>query len=105
MALAHARPSEVIGLSPASEADGPGTAALVKTDRFEAVRLVVRKGTEIPSHKVRGYVTLYCVEGCIELGPSGIELGAGDWVYLKRAEPHSVRDIEDSVLLLTIHFD
>ena len=106
MALPHAQPGEVIKLGPLGpQLAASKTAALVKSDRFEAVRLIVPAGTTIPSHQVPGYLTLHCLEGRVALGPSETELGAGDWLYLERREPHSVRGIEDSCLLLTILFD
>ena len=106
MALPHAKPGEVVALRPLGPAlAAAGTAALVKSDRFEAVRLIVRAGSTIPSHQVPGYLTLHCLEGRVALGPSETELGVGDWLYLERREPHSVRGIEDSSLLLTIFFD
>lgn len=107
MALKHAAPGEVVDLSPlgAALADSK-TAALVKSDRFEAVRLIVPAGTTIPTHKVPGYLTLHCLEGRVVLGTEAdIEMRAGDWIHLDRGAPHSVRGIEDSSLLLTIFFD
>ena len=74
---------------------------------FEAIRLVVLAGQEIPSHQVSGHMTLHCLEGRVSLGleHSTIELNAGEWVYLAGGEPHSVKGIENSSLLLTILFD
>ncbi|MGE0776066.1 MAG: cupin [Sphingomonadaceae bacterium] len=106
MALQHAKPGEVIHLpSLARERGATGTAALVKSDRFEAIHLVVPAGSTIPPHHVSGYLTLHCLEGRVTLGPSDIELGAGDWVYLERSDQHSVQGVEDARLLLTILFD
>ncbi len=107
MALKHIEPGEVVQLQPISTAVAkPGTSALVKTDRFEAVRLVVPGGTTIPSHRVEGFITLFCLEGHAFLrGDREIELRPGDWVYLERGTPHSVRATQDSALLLTILFD
>lgn len=106
MALYHAPPGEVVNLRPlGSEIGNAKTSALVKRDRFEAVRLIVLSGTTIPSHQVPGYLTLHCLEGRVTLGPSAVELGAGDWVFLDRGAPHSIEGLEDSSLLLTIFFD
>jgi quercetin dioxygenase-like cupin family protein len=108
MAPKHADPGEVVDLRPLGERLGAAkTSAIVRTGSFEAVRLVVPAGTEIPSHKVGGKITLHCIEGHAQLGLSGgpIDLRAGDWVYLKGGEPHSVKGIEDASLLLTILFD
>lgn len=107
MALKHAEPGEVVSLSPLGSALATAkTSALVKSDRFEAVRLIVPAGSAIPSHRVHGYLTLHCLEGRVVLGvEKEIALSAGDWIYLERGADHSVRGIEDSSLLLTIMFD
>ena len=108
MALKHAEPGEVIDLSPLGpELNTAKTAALVKTDAFEAVRLVVRKGISIPTHSVPGQIMLHCLEGHVELGvePAPIILKASEWVYLEGGAPHSVRAIENSSLLLTIFLE
>lgn len=107
MALKHAAPGEVVHLQPLRSAlPTAKTTALIKSDRFEAVRLVVPAGTTIPSHRVEGYITLLCLEGHAVLEAGGeIELRPGDWTYLDRGAPHSVRGVEHSVLLLTILFD
>lgn len=105
MALYHAKPGEIVDLRPANEnLQGTRTAAIVKTRQFEAIRLIVPAGTEIPSHKVSGNLTLQCLEGCIELGlaTSPVILKAHDWVYLDGNEAHSIKAIEDSSMLLTI---
>ncbi|MCB9963912.1 MAG: cupin domain-containing protein [Rhodospirillales bacterium] len=105
MALPHAKPGESIDLCPLGEAlKDARTQAIIKTDSFEAIRLVLQAGTEIPSHKVPGEITLHCLEGCVSLGLAGsvINLRAGEWLYLNGGEPHSVKAEEDSSLLLTI---
>ncbi len=106
MALRHAEPGDVIHLGSVSTKSGvTGTAALVKSDRFEAIHLLIPAGAAIPSHHVSGYVTLYCLEGRVILGPSNIELRPGDWIYLERGDHHSLEAIEDVRMLLTILFD
>lgn len=107
MALRHANAGDVVDMRPlGSSLRESKTAAIVKRDRFEAVRLVVPAGTTIPVHQVKGYITVQCLEGAVALVTThDIELRAGDWVYLDRNTPHAVRGIEDSSLLLTIFFD
>jgi quercetin dioxygenase-like cupin family protein len=108
MALKHAKAGEVVDLRPLGDKlKDARTAAIIKEKSFEAVRLIVPAGREIPSHQVSGNITLHCLEGRISLGltESEIELSAGDWVYLGSGEPHLVKGIEDSSLLLTILFD
>lgn len=106
MALHHAISGEVVDLRPmgASLADATST-ALVKTDRFEVIRLVLRAGATIPAHGTPGYVTLHCLEGDVSLGPVDATLTAGEWVYLDRGEPHSIHAIRDASVLFTIFFD
>ena len=104
MALEHARPGTVVNLI--QDPPSQKTAALVKTDRFEAVRLFLPKGAEIPAHQVSGYVTLQCLRGHVVMGlDRDVELKSGEWMYLDRAAPHSVRAVEESHVLLTILFD
>jgi quercetin dioxygenase-like cupin family protein len=105
MALNHAGPGEIVTLG--SRAPGASrTVALVKRDRFEAVRLSVPAGATIPAHQVDGFLTLYCLDGhAVLVADRDIHLRPGDWVYLDRGAPHAVRGVEDSALLLTILFD
>jgi quercetin dioxygenase-like cupin family protein len=107
MALTHAAPGEKIALTPLNSLPANSkTSALVKTDRFEVVRLVLRAGSEIPAHSVNGFITLHCLEGAINLqARSTVRLNSGDWVYLDRGEQHSLSAFADSSVLLTIFFD
>lgn len=107
MALTHVGPGEVVNLQPDAGASATSrTSALMKSDRFETVRLVVAAGSTIPEHKVAGFITLFCLEGHVVLGVDReIELRRGDWIYLERGMAHWVRGVEDSALLLTILFD
>ena len=104
MALHHAKPGEAVHLAslPAER-----STALVKTDQFEAIHLVVRGGTTLSPHKVAGQFTLHCLTGKVRLslpGADSILLNAGDWLYLERAKEHGVEGLEDATLLLTILF-
>lgn len=108
MAVHHARPGEIVDLRPLGEGlRNSRTTAIVKSDAFEAARLVVLAGKEIAPHQVSGSIMLHCLEGRVLLGlaDSAVELSAGQWVYLDGSARHSVRGIEDSSLLLTVLFD
>lgn len=108
MALHHAKSGEVVDLRPLGpKLKETKSAAFIKSDRFEAIRMIVRAGAEIPAHEVPGNITLLCLEGCVEIGldSASIDLKANEWVYLDGGETHSVKGIEDSSLLLTILFD
>ena len=107
MALAHAAPGEKVHLPPLDSMPADArTSALVKTDRFEAVHMVLRAGSNIAPHAVDGPITLHCLEGAVVLEAGRrIALGAGDWVHLDPGERHALSASEDSALLLTILFD
>jgi len=108
MALQHAKPGEVVNLRPlGEELAKTKTSAIVRTPSFEAVRLIVAAGTEIPTHQVKGRIMLQCLEGVVQfdLGDAVRELREGDWLYLEGGKRHSIRGIEDASLLLTILFE
>lgn len=104
MALEHAKPGEVVRLSGFEDAER--TAALVKAEQFEAIYLAVPAGTTIPAHKVAGQASLLCLKGHVRLafGGDSAELAAGEWLYFDKGQEHDVEGIEDSAILLTIHF-
>ncbi len=106
MALRHAAPGERVRLASAASVPDARTLALVKTDAFEAMQLVLRAGEKIAPHAVPGYATIHCLEGSVVLRTDeDIPLGAGEWLYLERGERHSLSAIEDSSLLVTILFE
>jgi len=106
VALHHVRAGERVGLQSLAFGSDARTAALVKTDAFEAVQLVLRAGETIARHSVPGYATVQCLEGSAILETTEkIELSPGDWLYLNRDQDHSVSAIDDSSLLVTILFD
>ena len=107
MALHRVEPGEIARLAPLSELKADvRTHALAKTERFEAIRLVVPAAAAIADHSVGGPITLHCLEGKVRLSTNGgvVELSANDWVYLTPGERHSLEGIEDASLLLTIIF-
>jgi quercetin dioxygenase-like cupin family protein len=80
------------------------TAALVKADGLDVIRLIVPAGKSIPTHRAKGTMTLLCIEGRISFEACGrtMELAAGQMLWLPAEEPHSVLGLEDASLLLTI---
>ena len=107
MALHHVKPGEVADLGPLEKKRSDAkTSAIAKTNSFEAIRLIVKAGSELPAHAVTGEITLHCLEGhvALQLDDQTVELFAGQWLYLDGGRRHAVKGIKDSSLLLTILF-
>lgn len=107
MALHHLEAGEVARLSPlGKDLQNIRTYALVKTNCFEVVRLVIPAGTRIAEHLVDGPVTLHCLEGKFTLAckAGNITMEADDWVHLDPGEPHALEALEDTSVLVTIIF-
>jgi quercetin dioxygenase-like cupin family protein len=104
MGIPHANSGEVVSLSLGERLASSVTTVLVKTEDLEIIRLVVLAGKEIATHKARGEVTVQCLEGrvAILVGGKTQELVAGQLLYLQAGQPHAVKAIENSSLLLTL---
>lgn len=104
MSIPHAKSNEVVPLLPGGDLSNSRTATLVKTADLELIRLVLPAGKEIPSHKVPGEITVQCLEGRVAFTAHGKtqELTAGQLLYLAAGEPHAVKGIEASSLLVTL---
>jgi hypothetical protein len=64
MAVHHASAGEIVDLRPlGGELKSARTSAIVKSDAFEAVRLIVHARTNIASHEVPDAIMLHCLEG------------------------------------------
>lgn len=104
MSIPHAKSNEVVPLLLGDDLNNSRTATLVKTADLELIRLVLPAGKEIPSHKAPGEITVQCLEGRVAFTADGEtqELTAGQLLYLAAGEPHAVKGIEDSSLLVTL---
>jgi quercetin dioxygenase-like cupin family protein len=79
------------------------SAPLVKTAGMEVIRLVMRQGKSIPTHKAPGEATILCLEGHVDfhVGGQTHRIGPGQLIHLQDGEPHAVVALEDSSLLVT----
>ena len=105
MAIAHAAPGEVVDVQPLGDQLGEArTAALFKTDGLEVMRLVMPAGKTMPSHWVKGEVTIQCLEGEVDLIAGGLtrRMRAGQLVWLEGAVDHALTAVQPSSVLLTI---
>lgn len=108
MALTHAQPLDTIDLQPLGEslAATPST-SLIKTDSLQLMRVVLRRGETFAEHRVRGEITVHCLEGEAALSTPTREclLTAGQLVLLAGGEPHGLRAVTDTSLLVTLRLD
>ena len=105
MAIPHAASGELIDVRPLGAAL-PETISttLIREDHLQVFRFVLPAGKEAPDHKAAGAITIQCLEGLVELVSHGRTqlMRSGTLVYLADAEPHAVKALEHSSLLVTI---
>jgi quercetin dioxygenase-like cupin family protein len=107
MGLKHATPGEIVNVfSLKTTLERAKAVTLVKTNSFETICMRVDANHEIPEHKAKGPITLQCLDGKIyfTVNQKEHEMSAGDWLYLEKGQLHSLKGIENSVLLLTVIF-
>lgn len=105
MAISHAASGELIDVRPlGADLRQTSSSTLVRADHLEVFRFVLIAGKTAPDHKASGAITIQCLEGEVELEAHGRTqiLRSGQMVYLADAEPHAVKALEDSSLLVTI---
>jgi quercetin dioxygenase-like cupin family protein len=105
MAIPNAKPGEFVDVRPLGSAlPSAQTATLVRAEQVEVIRLVVPAGKEISEHKAKGEIFVQCLEGKVAFTAFGKtqNLEAGKLLYLPTGEPHRVKGIENTSLLLTI---
>ncbi len=105
MAQVHARSGQVVHLAPWGDPSTAGvTSAILKAEQLEVVRIVLAAGKAFPEHHVQGEVTVLCLEGQLLFRTPQAEqtMGPGDFIHLRRGEPHALHAVKDSLALLTI---
>jgi quercetin dioxygenase-like cupin family protein len=104
MSIQHAAPGEVVNLLLGDSLANAKTSTLVKTADLELIRLVLPAEKAIPTHKAPGEITVQCLEGHVIFTAAGKtqDLTAGQLLYLKAEQPHSVQAIEHSSVLVTM---
>lgn len=78
--------------------------ALVRTDDFEVMRLVLPQGKSVPEHHVPGEVTLQCIEGAVEVQAHDKtqQLQAGDLLYVPGNTPYALYALQNASVLMTM---
>ena len=105
MAVPHAASGELIDVQPlGADLRQTVSTTLIRAEHLEVFRFVLPAGKEALDHKVSGAITIQCLEGAVELQAQGQTqvMRAGSLMYLADAEPHAVKALEDSSLLITM---
>ena len=104
MSIQHARPNEIVQLPLGAALVNSKTTTLVKSDDLVLIRLVLPAGKEIPMHQAHGEITVQCLEGRLSFTAESKtqDLMAGQLLYLRTGEPHALKALEDSSVLVTI---
>ena len=111
MALIHAPAGALIDIRPLGATLRQSiSTTLVRSDHLEVFRLVLPAGEMIPDHKLprtcqlSSAVTIQCLEGAVGLEAQGRTqvMHDGHMVHLAGGEPHSLKAIEDSSVLVTM---
>ena len=104
MSIEHAKSGGVIQLPLGPVLSSSKTTTLIKSADLEVIRLVLPAGKEIPTHKAPGEITVQCLEGRVAFTAEGKtqDLTPGRLLFLAAGEPHAVKGVEDSSLLVTI---
>lgn len=105
MAIPHLKSGEIANLlSVGGDALSSQSSALFKTEQLEVMRLLLPAGRTMPLHAVPGEITVQCLQGVVEFGTSDEtqKLHAGQLLYLRGGEPHSLLALEDACVLVTI---
>ena len=105
MSQHHPAPGELIDVRPLGDKlVDTASIALVRTDDFEVMRLVMSQGKSIPEHAVPGELTLQCIEGTVEVQAldKTQPLQAGQMIYLKGNTPYALLALQNSSVLMTV---
>ena len=96
MIIPQAVPGEALNIRPLDGSlPDSKTVTLVRSDDLEVSRSVIHEGEEEVSCEGAGEVIALCLEGhvAIETPSATHELDAGQLLYLRAGEPHSIRGI------------
>ena len=105
MALPHAKPLDIINVSPLGDAlrDAVST-SLIKTERLQLLHLVLPKHHDQPHHHVDDECTIHCLEGEVEVVTGGgvRRLRPGNVIVLPAQQQHALRARTDCAVLVTL---
>jgi len=99
-----AKPGDIVDVRPLGAALASTTGRkLLASHGIEVARLVLPAGKEVFEYRSKGTLVAHCLEGRVAVTALGKtrNLEAGQLLFLLKEEPHTLKAIEDSSLLLT----
>ena len=105
MAIRHALSGELIDIRPLkSNLKNTTTKTLYKSDHLEVFRMILLAGKIMPTHWVKGEITVQCIEGRVEFTAAGNSqlMSSGELICLSGGVEHSLKAVEDSSVIVTI---
>ncbi len=102
---ASSQPGDAISIRPTAAAHGPiKPTVLIKADHVRVVRFMFSAGDELAEHTTPGDLVVQCLQGEVDFTAQGRTqtLRPDQLLYLPAKVPHSVKALDDSLLLLTI---
>ena len=105
MAIQHAAPGEVIDVrGPTGTIRPKDSETLIRTDHLEVFRYALPAGKVVDTHTAAGLMVIQCLEGTVEFTALGKtqQLTPGAMLYLPDHEPHALKALSDTLLLITI---
>jgi quercetin dioxygenase-like cupin family protein len=101
MALSHAKSGQVIRLDPHGAVRSE---TLIRDDHMEVVQMVLEAGKYLKEHMAAGAMIVQVLKGAVDFDAHGStqRITPGHLMFLRDSEPHAVRALEDTVLLLSI---
>jgi quercetin dioxygenase-like cupin family protein len=105
MTIPHAAPGDLIDVRPMSQhLRLQDSKVLIRTSHLEVFRYVLTAGKVVNEHIAAGRMMIQCIEGVVEFEALGRVqiLVAGTLLYLSDGEPHALKALKDSSLLVTL---
>jgi len=83
---------------------GQNARTLIKYDTLRVVLVALKAGKSLEEHRTEGRISVQVLSGHVEIKASGrtFNLRAGGLLALDRNQPHDVRALQESAVLLTI---
>src|SRR3954471_12536780 len=105
MSTPHTNSGEILPLQLGGATASSTTATVVKAEDMELHRILMPPGEEIETRQLPGSITVHCLEGKITVHAHDRDqiVEQGQMLYLQANEPHSIKAIVQSAVLITAH--